>query len=96
MTAVNGGLGGCAPHAAAGTASGPPPPGNDSRQKITFTGHVLAAILSRRFALPARAIAALLGCDRSTISHELPRTRQLLDLSGDLQNASIHSHDPMQ
>ena len=56
----------------------PPTAGNDSRQKITFTGHVLAAILSRRFALPARAIAALFGCDRSTIGHELPRTRQLL------------------
>jgi Rhodopirellula transposase DDE domain len=55
-----------------------PTAGNDSRQKITFTGHVLAAILSRRFALPARAIAALFGCDRSTIGHELPRTRQLL------------------
>ena len=50
----------------------PPTAGNDSRQKITFTGHILAAILSLRFALPARAIAALLGCDRSTISHELP------------------------
>ena len=55
-----------------------PTAGNDSRQKITFTGHVLAAILYRRFALPARAIAALFGCDRSTIGHELPRTRQLL------------------
>jgi hypothetical protein len=56
----------------------PPTAGNDSRQKITFTGHVLAAILHRRFALPASHIAALLGCDRSTIGHELPRTRQLL------------------
>ena len=56
----------------------PPTAGNDSRQKITFTGHILAAILSRRFALPARAIAALPGCDRSTIGHELPRTRRLL------------------
>jgi Rhodopirellula transposase DDE domain len=56
----------------------PPTAGNDSRQKITFTGHILAAILTRRFALPARAIAALLGCDRSTIARELPRTRQLL------------------
>jgi hypothetical protein len=56
-----------------------PTAGNDSRQKITFTGHVLAAILSRRFALPARAIAALFGSDRSTIGHELPRTRQLLN-----------------
>jgi hypothetical protein len=56
----------------------PPTAGNDSRQKITFTGHILAAILHRRFALPASAIAALLGCDRSTIGHELPRTRRLL------------------
>jgi Rhodopirellula transposase DDE domain len=55
-----------------------PTPGNDSRQKVTWTGHVLAAILSRRFALPARHIAALFGADRSTISHELPLTRQLL------------------
>ena len=55
-----------------------PTAGNDSRQKITFTGHVLAAILHQRFNLPARAIALLLGCDRSTIGHELPRTRQLL------------------
>jgi hypothetical protein len=52
--------------------------GNNSRQKITFTGHVLAAILHQRFNLPASAIAALSGCDRSTIGHELPRTRQLL------------------
>jgi hypothetical protein len=56
----------------------PPTAGNDSRQKITFTGHVLAAILHQRFNLPARAIAALFGCDRSTIGHELPRTRRLL------------------
>jgi hypothetical protein len=56
----------------------PPTAGNDSRQKITFTGHILAAILHQRFALPARHIAALLNCDRSTIAHELPRTRQLL------------------
>ena len=56
----------------------PPTAGNDSRQKITFTGHILAVILHQRFALPARAIAALFGCDRSTIGHELPRTRQLL------------------
>ena len=56
----------------------PPTAGNDARQKITFTGHVLAAILTRRFALPAPAIAALLGCHRSTIGHELPRTRRLL------------------
>jgi hypothetical protein len=45
---------------------------------MTFPGYVLAAILHQRFALPARAIAALFGCDRSTIGHELPRTRQLL------------------
>jgi Rhodopirellula transposase DDE domain len=56
----------------------PPTAGNHSRQKITFTGHILAAILHQRFALPARAIAALLGCDRSTIGHELPSTRRLL------------------
>jgi hypothetical protein len=56
----------------------PPTAGNDSRQKITFTGHILAAIFTRRFALPARAVALLLGCDRSTIARELPRTRQLL------------------
>jgi hypothetical protein len=56
----------------------PPTAGNDSRQKITFTGHILAAILHRRFALPASAIAALFGCHRSTIGHELPRTRRLL------------------
>jgi hypothetical protein len=56
----------------------PPTAGNDSRQKITFTGHVLAAILHQRFNLPASAIAALSGCDRSTIGHELPRTRRLL------------------
>jgi hypothetical protein len=56
----------------------PPTAGNDSRQKITFTGHILAAILHRRFALPASAIAALFSCDRSTIGHELPRTRRLL------------------
>src|SRR4029077_11549903 len=56
----------------------PPTAGNDSRQKITFTGHILAAILSRRFALSARASAALLCCARSTIGHELPRPRQLL------------------
>jgi hypothetical protein len=56
----------------------PPTAGNDSRQKITFTGHILAAIFSQRFALPARTIAALPGCDRSTIARELPSTRRLL------------------
>ena len=53
-------------------------PRNDPRHKMTFTGYVLAVILHQRFALPARAIAAALGCDRTTISHELPRIRQLL------------------
>jgi len=55
-----------------------PTAGNDSRRKITFTGHILAAILHQRFALPARHIAALFGCDRSAIARELPRIRQLL------------------
>ncbi len=55
-----------------------PTAGNDSRQKVTFPGHILAAILHQRFALPPRAIAALFGCDRTIISHELPHTRQLL------------------
>jgi hypothetical protein len=45
---------------------------------MTFPGHVLAAILHLRFRLPASALAALLGCDRTTIAHQLPRTRQLL------------------
>jgi hypothetical protein len=54
-------------------------PRNDPRHKMTFPGYVLAAILHQRFALPARAIAALFGCDRTTIGHELPRIRQLLD-----------------
>ena len=53
-------------------------PRNDPRHKMTFPGYVLAAILHQRFALPARAIAALFGCDRSTIGHELPRISQLL------------------
>jgi len=53
-------------------------PRNDPRHKMTFPGYVLAAILHHRFALPARAIAALFGCDRSTIGHELPRIAQLL------------------
>jgi hypothetical protein len=53
-------------------------PRNDPRHKMTFPGYVLAAILHQRFALPASAIAALFGCDRSTIGHELPRTGQLL------------------
>jgi hypothetical protein len=56
----------------------PDKPRNDPRHKMTFPGHVLAAILHQRFALPASAIAALFGCDRSTIAHELPRTAQLL------------------
>jgi Rhodopirellula transposase DDE domain len=54
------------------------PPRNDPRHKMTFPGYVLAAILHQRFALPATAIAALFGCDRTTIGHELPRTGQLL------------------
>ena len=53
-------------------------PRNDPRHKMTFPGYVLAAILHHRFALPARAIAALFGCDRTTISHELARIGQLL------------------
>jgi len=53
-------------------------PRNDPRHTMTFPAHVLAAILHLRFGLPARALAALLGCDRTTIAHQLPRTRQLL------------------
>jgi len=53
-------------------------PRNDPRHKMTFPGHVLAAVLHLRFGLPARAIAPAFGCDRTTIGHELPRTRQLL------------------
>ena len=34
--------------------------------------------MHQRFALPARHIAALFGCDRSVIARELPRIRQLL------------------
>jgi Rhodopirellula transposase DDE domain len=56
----------------------PGPPRNDPRHTMTFPGYVLAAILHQRFGLPARALAALFGCDRTTISHELPRIRQLL------------------
>jgi DDE family transposase len=53
-------------------------PRNDPRHKMTFTGYVLAAIFHHRFGLPAGAIATVFGCDRTTISHELPRIRQLL------------------
>jgi len=53
-------------------------PRNDPRHKMTFPGYVLAAILHHRFGLPARAIATVFGCDRSTIGHELPRITQLL------------------
>jgi Rhodopirellula transposase DDE domain len=54
------------------------PPHDDPRNKITLTGHILAAILHLRFGLGASQIAPLLGCDRSTIGHDLPRTLQLL------------------
>ena len=53
-------------------------PRNDPRHKMTFPGYVLAAIFHQRFALPARALADLFGCDRTTIGHELPRIGQLL------------------
>ncbi len=62
--------------AAARTASGPPRR-QRPRQKITFAGHVLAASSIIGY-LPPAHLAALFGCDRSTIGHELPRTRQLL------------------
>ncbi|HMD94100.1 MAG TPA: hypothetical protein VKG80_15835, partial [Trebonia sp.] len=53
-------------------------PHSDRRHKMTLAGHALAAVLHLRFGLPARALAALFGCDRTTIAHQLPRTRQLL------------------
>jgi hypothetical protein len=53
-------------------------PRNDPRHKMTFPGYLLATILHLRFGLPARAIAPVFGCDRTTIGHELPRIRQLL------------------
>ncbi len=57
----------------------PQKPHDDPRHKLTFTGQVLAAIFHLRFRLPQRYIAALLGCDRTTISHAISRTRKLLD-----------------
>ena len=54
------------------------PARDDPRHMMTPASYILAAILHLRFGLGSSQIAPLLGCDRTTIAHDLPRTLQLL------------------
>ena len=47
-------------------------------RKIDLTGHVLATRIRRHLRPPAHVIAALLGADRTTISHAISLTETLL------------------
>ncbi len=55
-------------------AEGAAPP-----RKIDLTDHLLATRMRRHLNLPAHVIAALLGVDRTTISHAVSLTGKLLD-----------------
>ncbi len=50
----------------------------DPRRKMDLAGHVLATVLHLRLHLPAAALAPLLGADRTTVSHAISLTRDLL------------------
>jgi hypothetical protein len=52
--------------------------GSNGHRKIDVTGHVLALRLHDHLRLPGHVIGALLGVDRSTISHATSLTRRLL------------------
>jgi Rhodopirellula transposase DDE domain len=47
-------------------------------QKISYPGHIMATVLHLHLALPAAALAPLLGADRTTTSRAIARTRQVL------------------
>jgi Rhodopirellula transposase DDE domain/Helix-turn-helix of DDE superfamily endonuclease len=53
-----------------------------SRPRLDVTDHLLATLLHLRLHLPCQAIAALFGADRTTVSHAVTLTRQLLHQHG--------------
>jgi hypothetical protein len=52
--------------------------GGGSNRKLDLTGHVLALRLRQHLNLPGHVTAALLGADKTTISHAASLTRDLL------------------
>jgi len=52
--------------------------GGGSNRKLDLTGHVLALRLRQHLNLPGRVIGALLGADKTTISHATSLTASLL------------------
>ena len=56
--------------------------GSNGHRRLDVTGHILALRLRDHLNLPMEAIAVLLGADRSTVSHAITLTRQLLTGSG--------------
>jgi hypothetical protein len=52
--------------------------GSNGRTRIDVTGHVLALRLRDHLRLPGHLTGALLGADRTTVSHAITFTRQLL------------------
>jgi hypothetical protein len=56
--------------------------GANGRTRLDITGHVLALRLRDHLRLPVHLTGALLGVDRTTVSHATTLTRQLLDASG--------------
>ena len=56
--------------------------GSNGRRRLDVTGHVLALRLRGHLRLPVDLTGALLGVDRTTVSHATTFTRQLLASSG--------------
>jgi hypothetical protein len=54
----------------------------DPRRKMDLTGHILATLLHLHLHLPAAALAPLLGTDRTTVSHAISLTKDLLRQHG--------------
>jgi Rhodopirellula transposase DDE domain len=65
-------------HARSGRPRAGPPAGGGRNRKITLPGHVTATRLRTHLGLPLAVIAALLGADKTTISHATTATTALL------------------
>jgi hypothetical protein len=65
-------------HARSGRPRAGPPAGGGRNRKITLAGHILATRLRAHLGLPLAVIGALLGADKTTISHATTVTTALL------------------
>ncbi|HEV3291347.1 MAG TPA: ISAzo13 family transposase [Streptosporangiaceae bacterium] len=70
-------------------------------RKTTLTSDLTATLMHRHLGIPAHVIAAALGVDRTTISHAITRTGQLLTATAQPPAApppaiTLHTHDDLR